>query len=255
MPLKGAKQKSPRLYYELADWFHLLTSPQDYREEADYYRRVFLENCKPEPRTLLDLGCGGGNNASHLKAFFKMTLVDLSAQMLDISRRINPECEHVQGDMRNVRLGRQFDAVLIHDAVSYITTKTDLAKTIKTVFLHCRPGGVALFVPDHIRETFAPSTSQGGHDGAGRGLRYLMWIWDPDPDDTSYIMDFAYLLKVGNAVTCESDRHVMGLFRQDDWQELMEKAGFSVKVLEREPNWQPPMATRLFLGIRPERSQ
>ncbi|MGD1119807.1 MAG: class I SAM-dependent methyltransferase [Dehalococcoidales bacterium] len=246
-------EKTPRLYCDLAGWFHLLTAPEDYQTEAAFYRALFLENCHPPPRTLLDLGSGGGNNASHFKSSFKLTLVDRSAEMLEVSRRINPECEHIQGDMRNVRLGRQFDAVFIHDAVSYITTKTDLVKTIKTAYMHCRPGGVALFVPDYVRETFAPSTSHGGHDGGSRGLRYLMWTWDPDPEDTSYIMDFAYLLKDGDAVTCENDRHIMGLFAKDEWVGLMEKMGFSVKVIERQPNWWPPMGTRLFLGIKPEK--
>jgi SAM-dependent methyltransferase len=241
------------LYYELADWFHLLTSPADYREEAAFYQTLLIESCRKSPRTLLDLGSGGGNNASHLKACFQMTLVDLSPEMLNISRRINPECEHIPGDMRDMRLGRQFDAVFIHDAISYIITEADLAKTIETAFIHCRPGGAALFVPDYIRETFAPSTSHGGHDSGSRGLRYLAWTWDPDPDDTSYIMDFAYLLKDGDSITCESDRHIMGVFTEADWREIMEKARFSVKVIERQPNWWPPMGTRLFLGNKPER--
>jgi ubiquinone/menaquinone biosynthesis C-methylase UbiE len=254
MPKKKKEEKPLRLYHELADWFHLLTAPEDYKTEAAFYQTVLMENCHPAPRTMLDLGSGGGNNASHLKASFKMTLVDLSAEMLDISRRINPECEHIQGDMRNVRLGRQFDAVFVHDAISYINTKADLAKTIKTAFVHCKPGGAALFVPDYVRETYGPSTSHGGHDGKDdRGLRYLMWIWDPDPDDTSYIMDFAYLMRKGNDTISESERHTMGLFSLDEWREVMEKAGFKVKIIQREPNWQPPMGTRLFFGMKPQK--
>jgi hypothetical protein len=154
--------------------------------------------------------------------------------------------------MRNVRLGRQFDAVFIHDAISYIVTKTDLFKTIETAFIHCLPGGAVLFVPDYMREAFTPSTSHGGHDAADRGLRYLAWTLDPDPDDTSYIMDFAYLLREGDSISCESERHVMGFFRKDEWQKLMEKAGFSVRILERKPTWSPPMGTHLILGIKPE---
>jgi len=35
-----------------------------------------------------------------------MTLTDLSPQMLTMSRELNPECAHVQGDIRTLRLGR-----------------------------------------------------------------------------------------------------------------------------------------------------
>jgi hypothetical protein len=48
----------------------------------------------------LELGCGGGNNASFLKQHFQMTLTEVSPRMLDQSRHLNQECEHVTGDMR-----------------------------------------------------------------------------------------------------------------------------------------------------------
>ena len=42
----------------------------------------------PEARTLLELGSGGGNNASHLKARFECTLTDLSPDVLALRRSI-----------------------------------------------------------------------------------------------------------------------------------------------------------------------
>lgn len=245
----------PDLYGKLANWFHLLTAPQDYAEEAAFYRKVMLEASVSPLHAILELGSGGGNNASHLKAHFKMTLVDLSPDMLEISRRLNPECEHIQGDMRNIRLGRRFDAVFLHDAVSYLTTEDDLRQAIETAFVHCQPGGVALFCPDYITETFAPSTEHGGHDAGNRGLRYLSWIWDPDPIDTTYIMDMAYLLKEDDNVQCRSDRHLMGLFPGSRWQSLIREAGFSAQAISHEwTGHQSLMGTRLFLGIRPRKN-
>ena len=118
-----------RLYGDLAPWFHLLTAPEDYAVEAARYERLILESL-PEAETLLELGSGGGNNASHLKRRFACTLSDLSPQMLTLSRELNPECEHVLGDMRTLRLGRTFDAVFVHDAVAYMTTESDLRDCI-----------------------------------------------------------------------------------------------------------------------------
>ena len=59
-----------------------------------------------------------------------MTLVDRSAGMLAVSQRLNPECEHVLGDMRTVRLNRLFDAVLIHDAIMYMLSLADLLQAL-----------------------------------------------------------------------------------------------------------------------------
>ena len=146
--------------------------------------------------TLLELGSGGGNNASHLKARFRMTLTDRSPAMLDVSRRLNPECEHVEGDMRTLRLDRRFDAVFVHDAVALHDQRRRRARgRSRRPRVHCEPGGAALFAPDHLRETFQPSTDHGGHDDGVRGLRYLEWTWDPDPSDTTYTVDYAYLLR------------------------------------------------------------
>jgi len=147
--------------------------------------------------------------------------------MLDVSRDLNPECEHSEGDMRTIRLGRQFDGVFVHDAVAYMTTEADLRQTIETAFLHCRPGAVALFAPDHLRENFRPSTSHGGHDGKERSLRYLEWTSDPDPTDTTYEVDFAILLRTGDGtVRVTQDRAILGLFSRADWLRLLAEAGF-----------------------------
>jgi SAM-dependent methyltransferase len=244
----------PRIYTELATWFHLLTAPSDYDEEAEFYRRAFAEAASSPLHTLLELGSGGGNMASHYKRHFASTLVELSPDMLAISRSINPDCEHFQGDMRTVRLGRTFDAVFVHDAVMYMTTEADLRRAIETAFVHCQSGGVAIFAPDHVRETFAPSTDAGGHDGDGRALRYLEWTWDPDPTDTTYLVDYAYLLhEEGQPMRCEHDSHVEGLFSRADWLRLLAEVGFSATVRPLEHSEVPLGSTEIFVAVKPAR--
>lgn len=250
----GARGEAPRLYTELASWWPLLSSPADYAEEAKFYRRTLIEACGRPPRTLLELGSGGGNNASHLKTWFQMTLVDRSPEMLAVSRALNPECEHIVGDMRTVRLGRYFNAVFIHDAVMYMTTEDELRQAMETAFVHCAPGGAALLAPDCVRETFRPATHGGGHDGEGRALRYLEWRWDPDPSDNTYIVDFAYLLRDENGtVRVKQDRHIVGLFARADWLRLLTEAGFQPRMLRFDHSELEPDTWELFLGIRPKR--
>src|SRR5262249_26133738 len=109
--IEGMVDQLPRIYTDLAEWFHLLTAPGEYAEEAEFYFRTLVEAAGAPPKTLLELGSGGGNNAWHYKRYVQATLVDLSEQMLALSRGLNPKCEHVQGDMRTLRPGRVFDAV------------------------------------------------------------------------------------------------------------------------------------------------
>ncbi len=215
-------------YSDLAPWFHLLTHPSDYEEEASFYAQVIEAASDGAAHTLLELGSGGGNNASHMKARFDCTLTDLSAEMLKLSRTINPECEHIPGDMRTLRLGRTFDAVFVHDAVDYLPTEADLRAAIETAAAHLRPGGVALIVPDAVKETFEPGTRHGGHDGEdGRALRYLEWTTDhPEPNDTTYDMDFVILLREpGRELRVEHDHRTCGLFPRQTWLRLLSESG------------------------------
>jgi SAM-dependent methyltransferase len=224
-----------KLYAELAEWWPLLSPPADYAEEAAHVRGLLEAASGFAPRTLLELGSGGGNNASFLKTHYALTLVDLSPEMLRVSRALNPECEHAQGDMRSVRLGRVFDAVFVHDAVMYMASEAELGAAIRTAAAHCRPGGVALLVPDCVRESFAPGTESGGSDGDGRALRYLEWVYDPDPADDTYEVDYVVALREGTRETrIVHDHHVEGLFPRATWLRLLAEAGFEARVV-RDP--------------------
>lgn len=248
----------PLLYAELAEWFCLVTPPEDYAGEAELYAAALEQATEGEVRRVLELGSGGGNNAYHLKRRFGWVLTDLSPAMLEVSRRLNPELEHLPGDMRTLRLGRTFDAVFAHDAIGYMTTPADLKAAMHTAYQHLRPGGAALFGPDHTRETFQEETSHGGTGGGGLAgsdpglsLRYLEWTWDPDPEDDTYVVDFAYLLRDRSGrVSCRSERHTMGLFSRATWLRLLGEVGFRPGTLP----FRPPGSDRehlIFTGRRP----
>jgi SAM-dependent methyltransferase len=224
-----------RLYTDLASWWPLISAPQEYTEEAATAATI-LNSAATGVHDVLELGSGGGHNAVHLKQHFSLTLVDVSADMLAMSRRINPECAHHQGDMRTVRLGRAFDAVFVHDAVAYMTTEDDLRQVIGTAFAHCRPGGIALFVPDHTAETFHPVTDHGGSDGrGGRGARYLEWTWDPDPGDTWIRSEYAFLLRdADGSVRVVHEEHRTGLFSRRAWLGLLADAGFHAEAITEQ---------------------
>lgn len=240
-----------RFYGDLATWWPLISPPEDYTEEAAYASTLLRSACIPV-REVLELGSGGGHNAAHLKADFAMTLTDLSADMLELSRRLNPGCEHHQGDMRTVRLGRSFDAVFVHDAVDYMVTELDLRQAVDTAFVHCRPGGVAVFMPDSTKETFVAETDHGGTDGAsGRAARYLDWTWDPDPTDTWALTEYAFLLReTDGTVRLAHETHRFGVFGHDDWLRIMAAAGFDASAAT-EVTTEDRTPRQVFVGSRP----
>lgn len=256
-PVRGevAPTASPpalRLYDELADWWPLMSPPGDYAEEAAFFARTLTGACAGPPRSLLELGSGGGHVASHMKTRFELTLVEPAAGMRRVSAELNPECEHVEGDMRTLRLGRTFDAVLVHDAVCYMTREADLEAAMRTAHLHCRPGGAALFAPDHVRENFFAGVDDGGADGDGRGMRWLEWTFDPDPNDSSYVVEYAFMLReAGRPVRVVHDTHVEGLFARSDWLRLLARVGFEPEVRPFDHSELEPGGHEIFVARRP----
>jgi SAM-dependent methyltransferase len=222
-----------RIYDDLTPWYRLIDPPEDHADEAVAYTRALVDAISGPADTLLELGAGAGHNALFMKSRFKCTLSDISPGMQALSRELNPECEHLLGDMRTLCVNRQFDAVFVHDAVCYMATADDLRQAAETAFAHTRPGGAALFAPDYVRERFRDTTALISADRENRSLRGLEWAWDPDPSDTQYQVEYTFLLRDGNSVTTATDRHIEGIFSIAEWTRILESAGFMVSLVER----------------------
>ena len=241
----------PRLYGEFADWYYLLTHPDDYEEEAGIFHSTFEEHTRIPIRTMLELGSGGGANALYLSDHYEMTLTDLSARMLAQSTTINPDCRHIVGDMRTLRLGETFDAVFLHDAVAYMTTEDDLGAAISTAAAHLKPGAMTLIVPDDIAETYRPSTSDGGHSFAGRSLRYTMTHGPLQPGSTVVETRFSYTLTdATGGVRVEDDVHLNGVFPIATWIALIERAGLEPLALPYVHS-EVEHEMKMFAGFKP----
>ncbi|MBX2811219.1 MAG: class I SAM-dependent methyltransferase [Myxococcales bacterium] len=223
----------PLLYERLVRFYHLLDPLEDHIDESEAFGAL-LNRKVPQATSLLELGAGVGHGAYFIKSHFSsVTLTDRSDLMLDRSRILNPDCKHIVGDMRNVRLNNTFGSVLCHDAIAYMTTKADLQCVFETAHVHLCSGGAALFVPDCLKDTFIESHEAHAGDDKERSLRCISWSYDPDPSDDTHIYDFAFLLREHGEVTAVHDRHICGLFLEETWLELARKTGFHPEVVER----------------------
>lgn len=221
-----------RLYNDLVHLMPLLTPPGDYAEEAGRWRGVLREKLGPGRHEILEMGVGGGHNLSHLTAHFQATAVDISEPMLDLCRSLNPGVELHLGDMRSIRLGRRFPAVLIHDAVSYMLTEEDLRAAFLTAAAHLNPGGTFITAPDYYKESFqGPRIEHCTRREGETELTYIEYAHDPDPgDSTMEMLLFCLLRERGGPVSIEQDRHVIGLFSRKTWATLLAEAGFVVET-------------------------
>jgi SAM-dependent methyltransferase len=233
----------------LAYLWPIISPPEEYAGEAAFFGDVIREELGPGRHKLLELGVGGGHNLSHLTADFDCTAVDLSPDMLAFSKGLNPGVEHHVGDMRNVRLERTFDAVLVHDSASYLLTEQDLTETFATAVVHLRPGGVLMVAPDWVQETFPDGWVYNWDRQQGDIVVNIQEVMvDPDPSDTQVESTYTYTIKKAGETTVEIDTHITGLFPIQTWSDLMGQAGFAVEVRALPPN-EGGYGSWLFIGV------
>ena len=224
---------SNRLYNDLAHLWPLMSPPEDYADEGACLRDELRKRLVPGRARILELGTGGGHLLHHIADGFDATAVDLSEGMLAHSRRLNPDVTHHLGDMRTVRLGQTFDAVLIHDAIDYMTTEEDLRAALATARVHLRTGGLFIVIPDDYVETFTPP--RVWHETqrkAGNELTFVEYSWDPDPNDTQTETVYVFFIQEDGELRVEVDRHVTGLFPIGTWERLLTESGFEPERID-----------------------
>ncbi len=215
------------LYDKLSDLWPLVSSPEDYAFEAQFWKKALRDRLGPGRHHILELGVGGGDNLSHLTSDFQATAVDLSDKMLAHSRQRNPDVEHIVGDMRTVRLGRRFDAVIIHDAIGYMLTRADLQSTIDTAASHLNRGGIFVTAPEWLSDfPVKPTTWHCNRSLNGTELTFVQHEYDPNPSDTTLDCLMIYVIRRDGKVEVLHETHLIGIFSKKIWEECLRQAGF-----------------------------
>lgn len=255
-----------RLYHELAHLWPLLSPVEDYATEAAsilglLHELGILGKGLPRP-ALLELGAGGGHTLAYLSQFADAVAVDQSPQMLEQCRRLNPEVACVVGDMCSVALDRQFDVVLCHDAIDYLTTEGQLNQVAANAWRHLRPGGVFIVAPTYTADDPVDGqveTDQNRDDR--RVLTFTSYLHDPDVNDQTYRMVMVLIVDEAGRIMVHHEEHELGLFSPKCWLKTLSGAGFSSRRVELRAS-APPTADGppeagsevpypVFVGLKP----
>jgi SAM-dependent methyltransferase len=226
--------KTPRLYSDLAWLWPLWGDPDgEYAEWCAHVVAMIEKHARREVCTLLNLGCGGGKNVYNLKRHYQVTGLDLSNDMLANARKLNPDCTFVQGDMREFSFPERFDAVVVDDAVVYMTSCEDLLRVFRAAYRHLEPGGVMIVSPDKTKETFEQNETRISHAEAkarpeGVDVVFVENDYDPDPNDDTYEALIVYLIREKGILRVVEDMHTLGIFAAAVWPQLLREAGFEI---------------------------
>jgi SAM-dependent methyltransferase len=231
MQVKSAEQG--RLYTDLVWTWPIISPWEDYVEETEALVKRIKEFHSDKLQTILNLGCGGGHNDKTLKKYFQVTGLDLSAEMLTLARKLNPECTYLNGDMRTARLDNEYDVVVVFDSLAHMLSEQDLKAAFNTAFAHLRPGGIFCtyreFTPEHFIQNM---TRTSVHQGDDIEIVLIENEYDPDPHDFTFESTMVYLTRCEGHLYIETDRGLNGLFPLKTWTRLLTDAGF--RLLESE---------------------
>lgn len=236
---------------DYAGAYDALYADKDYDAECDFLEGIFRESARPV-RSVLDLGCGTGAHAVRLaQRGFEVVGVDLSDNMLEAARRRAERAEpitvsFVREDIRTVRLGRQFDAVICMFAVlGYQTTDDDLARALDTVRSHLVPGGAFIFDVWYgpAVEAIGPST---------RSKRIRTADGELERQATATLQTDAHLCAVsyrlirrrpGMPEVTTDETHRMRYFFDDELGQFLRAAGLSLQTLTPFPDTAAPLSS------------
>lgn len=143
--LSSSKNKKLKLYTKLAKIYDKIYQKIfDYEEQANLIEKIFR---RKRVKNILDVGCGTGHLTNLLtKKGYNVIGLDLNKEMLDIAKNRFKNIEFLQGDMRNLKLRRTFDAiVMLGRSITYMTTNDDLLRALKSFNRCLKKRGILLF--------------------------------------------------------------------------------------------------------------
>ena len=132
-------------------YYDLLYEDKNYESEVEYVKTKLLKQ-KQNVKTILEFGSGTGRHARLLaQKGFEVYCIEKSQTMIDKAHseinRLNHQSVHLeQGDLRKVRIGKTFDAVIaLFHVLSYQTSNLDAQAMFETAAIHLDTGGLFLF--------------------------------------------------------------------------------------------------------------
>jgi len=218
-----------------ASFYDALYSEKDYEGECDLIELIVHRYGDTGMNSILDLGCGtGGHSIPLSQRGYTVTGVDRSEPMLAEARRKSSPSyplEFVYGDLRYLKLGRQFDVVLMMFAVlGYQTNDDDLSKALNTVSNHINGGGLLIgdiWYGPAVVETQPSDRSKTVETKSGTLTR----VATPTLDSVYNICTIDYQLELSGERESWEEQHSMRYFFSEELERHFEHAGIDLIAL------------------------
>lgn len=219
----------------------------DFKTIAGYYDLMYAEEaaCRAECKQvralavkydrsgngrLLDIACGTGAQSRIFSAWYAVTGLDLSAEMLGKARENAPNAAFCEGDMCDFALKGKFGVIVnLYGSIGFAENDERMRASLRCCRGHLAEGGVFVLTPWDTRETFQPSlVADAGERG---GLSYCRMEAVRLADEHHAEVEMHHLLgRDGKITECRYTQRLC-LWSEMEYRAALKAAGF--RVLER----------------------
>jgi SAM-dependent methyltransferase len=182
----------------------------------------------PNAKTLLDVACGTGRHLEYLRKKLIVEGFDINSELLEIARARCPGIPFHQGDMVTLELNGKFDVVTcLFSSISFVKTIENLFRSVASMENHLKPNGLLIIEPWFYPENYWIGNLKANFIDQ-KDLK-IAWMFISEIEGRMSVFENKFLVGKPNGIEYFTERHEMGLFTHDEYQDAFHRAGLDVK--------------------------
>jgi len=219
------------MFTKSARFYDALYQFKDYGKAVGLLHEL-IQEWRPGALTLLDVACGTGKHVEFLQENYSVEGLDINPDLLKIARERCPGITFHEADMSRFDLGEKFDVVCcLFSSIGYVQTKLKLDESIHAMARHLRPGGLLVVEPWIFPDKYWKNKLVSNY--ADLDDLKISWMYIQEQEEMTSVFDINYLVGTGSEISYFSEKHVMGLWSDEEYREAFRKAGVSVNYEEK----------------------
>ncbi len=235
-------EKSAYLYDEIYSFL-------DYSAASEKLHTL-IQQFNPKANSLLDVACGTGKHLENLKEYYQTEGLDSNPDLLKIARKRCPEVAFHRENMVNYNLDHQFDVITcLFTSIGYLKTIENAEMALACMTRHLQPGGIVIIEPWVSPENCW--TNKVTAEFIDKPELKIVRMYTHVIEDRVSVFDINYLIGTPKEVQTFKEREELGLFTQEEYIDIFEKAGLEVSYYDTDLF--PKHKYGLYIGINNER--
>lgn len=215
------------MFTKTAQFYDALYHFKDYQKACSDLHQL-IQEVSPGAKSLLDVGCGTGKHLEYLQEHYQAAGLDLNASLLEVARQRCPGLTFYNEDMTSFQLPQTFDAVVcLFSSIGYVQTVDNLNKAVFSMVQHLNKGGLLLIEPWITPEKYWEGRITANF--VDQPDLKIAWMYTSEREGTTSIFDIHYMVGTPQGVSQFTEKHVMGLWTDEEYRQALLQAGIAVQ--------------------------